>query len=102
MQIGLIFAGLNVSEEEKFRVGTEITKVGGLTFGKINKSPEGWFAQCKEIEGIIAGNANPNPTNAEIESEIRQAILASFNVKTEDLATKTPYRFEYDTVLNVG
>ena len=96
----LIFAGLTVSEEERFRVGTEINKLGGLTFGKIQKSDEGWFAQCEQVEGIIAGNSNPNPTNAEIESEIRQAILSAFNVKIEEPSLESPFKFEYDGVLN--
>lgn len=99
MNYGMIFAGFNVSEEEKFRVGTEITKVGSLTFDKIEKSAEGWFAQCKEIEGIIAGSTNPTPTNTEIESEIRQAIFSAFNVKIIETPTETPFKFEYGRAL---
>jgi len=69
-----------------------------LTFGKIQKSEEGWFAQCNEIEGIIAGNSNPNPTNAEIESEIRQAIISAFNVKMEETPVESPFKFEYGSI----
>lgn len=96
MSKGQIFSGLNVSDVEKFRVGTQIAEVGGLTFSKINKSPEGWFTQCNEIEGIIAGNENPNPTTAEIESEIREAILSAFNVKVQTEESKeSPYSFKF-------
>ena len=93
---GLLFAGFNVSEEEKFRVGKEIEKLGSLTF-QIHKSDEGWFAQCNEVSGIIAGNANPNPTDAEIQAEIRQAIFSAFNVEVDvpDSAITSPYTFEY-------
>jgi len=97
----LIFAGLTVSEEERFRVGKEIEKVGGLTFGKIEKSENGWVAQCKEIPSIVAGNSNPNPTNAEIESEIRQALMAAFDVQiVEEQPIKSPFQFAYDSVSN--
>ena len=97
MAKGDIFVGLDVSDVEKFRVGTQIAEVGGLTFSKINKSPEGWFSQCNEIEGIIAGNKNPNPTPAEIESEIREAILSAFNVKVkkEESQNESPYSFKF-------
>ena len=99
----LIFAGINVSSEEQFRVGKEIEKVGGLTFGKIEKTEDGWVAQCREILSIIAGNTNPNPTNIEIESEIRQAILAAFNVEIiEDQSIKSPFKFKYDGVSSVN
>ncbi len=60
------------------------------------KKLEGWFVQCNEIGGIIAGNTNSNPTSSEIESEIRQAILSAFNVKVlEKVPEKTPFTFEY-------
>jgi len=93
--IALLFAGLTVSDGEQFRVGKEIEKVGGLTFPTIEKSENGWIAQCKEIPAIVAGNANPSPTNSEIESEIRQAILAAFDVKIEEQSIKSPFKFEY-------
>lgn len=93
--IAFIFSGPAVSEEERLRVAKEIKKVGGLTFGKIEKSSKDWVTQCIEIPSIIAGNANPNPTNAEIESEIRQAILGAFGVKTEEQNFKSPFKFEY-------
>lgn len=90
-----IFAGFTVSEEERFRVGTEINKMGGISFSKIEKTEEGWFAQCDQIDGIIAGNTNPTPTNSEIESEIRQAIFSAFNVRVEEASVKSPFSFEY-------
>ena len=97
-KFALIFAGINTSEEEKFRVGKEIERVGGLTFSKIEKDETGWSAECKEIPSIIAGNRNPSPTDAEIESEIRQAILAAFNVKVETQPVKSPFQFEYGSI----
>lgn len=94
-KLGLLFAGLPVSDSERFRVGKEIEKVGGLTF-KVKIGADGWVAQCNEIDGIIAANANPNPTDAEIESEIRQAILSGFEVNFEETSVESPYKFEYE------
>lgn len=90
----LQYAGLfgnnpNISLDERVRVINEINKTGSLTF-MIEKNEEGWMAQCNEISGIITGGTNPKPSNVEIESQIREAIYAAFNVKvTED--TESPY-----------
>ena len=81
----------DISLDEKDRVITELQKIGSLTF-TIETDEEGWTARCNEIEGIIAGNTNPNPTDVEIESQIREAIYAAFNVKFEKKALP---RFEY-------
>ncbi|MEK7185251.1 MAG: hypothetical protein AAB726_01385 [Patescibacteria group bacterium] len=94
----LIFGGLQVSDEERFRVGQEITKLGGLTFSEINKSKDGWFTKCDQLEGIIAGSKNPEPTSAEIEDEIRQAIISAFNVQIQAVPQESPFKFEYGFV----
>ena len=49
---------------------------------KLKKHADGWMAQCKEIKGIITGNTNPNPSEKEIVSRIREAILAAFSINT--------------------
>ncbi len=90
----LIFTGLEVSDAEQFRVAKEIEKVGGLTF-TITTSVEGWVAVCNQIDGLIAGNANTNPTTSEVESEIRQAIIAAFGVEVKKPEVKSPFKFEY-------
>ena len=95
-----IFAGLPISDDEKFRVGDEIKKLGGLTF-TVQTNEEGWYAQCNQAEGIIAASTNPNPTNSEIEAEIRQAILSAFNVKIIEPAVESPFKFEYDNPSSV-
>ena len=89
-----MFAGLPVSDEEKLRVGEEIKKLGGLTFS-VHISKEGWFAQCRQIDGLVAANTNPTPTNAEVESEIRQAIISAFNVQMMESPIESPFKFEY-------
>ncbi|MEK7186866.1 MAG: hypothetical protein AAB690_00525 [Patescibacteria group bacterium] len=90
----LIFAGLPISDEEKFRVGEEIKKLGGLTFSvHINK--DGWYAQCNQVDGIMAANTNPGPTNAEIEAEIRQAIISAFNIESSESSVESPFKFGY-------
>lgn len=73
----------NISLDERARVLAELQKIGSLTF-EVNSDSEGWAAQCKEVPGIIAGGANPNPSNSEIESQIRESIFAAFDVKMKD------------------
>jgi len=86
----------DISLDERTRVIGEIQKIGKLTF-KINKHEEGWMAQCNEVSGIITGNTNPNPTKVEIESQIRDAIYAAFNVKvdTKRQETESAFLFGY-------
>lgn len=75
---------VNVSLTEKERITNEISNLGRmLTFG-ISRSTDGWMAQCNEISGIIAGGNNNNPSNSEIESQIRESILSAFNVETKE------------------
>ncbi len=93
-----IFAGLNVSDEEKFRVYEEMKKLGGISFSTINKSEEGWYAQCDQIDGLIVGNTNPRPTDPEVQAEMRQGILSAFNVKIEEPSAKT-VSFEYASLI---
>lgn len=70
--------GLN----ERVRVLRELQEIGSLTFDlTVNK--DGWMAECKEVEGIIAGGTNLNPSSAELASNIRDSIFAAFDVKTE-------------------
>lgn len=84
----------DISIEERVRVIREIEKIGSLTF-KIKKNEDGWLTQCNEVSGIITGNTNPNPTQIEIESQIRDAIYAAFNVKFEKKQPTAIQSFEY-------
>src|SRR3989338_8691425 len=78
-----------VSMDERARVMAELEKIGSLTFS-LSKDKNGWVAQCDEVTGIIAGGTNPNPSPNEIETEIRSAIFAAFNVH-ETIEPKSPY-----------
>lgn len=69
---------------------TELEKIGTLTFS-LSKDENGWVAQCDEVTGIIAGGTNPNPSPNEMESEIRSAIFAAFNVHETEPEPKSPY-----------
>lgn len=87
----------DISLEERNRVISELQKIGGLTF-TIHVDEGGWMAQCNEVDGIIAGNTNPNPSNSEIESQIRDAVYVAFNVRMDrkDVASvPSPLRFAY-------
>lgn len=84
-KIGLIFEGeTNVSQAEKERVQAELKKIGKMLSFKVYKDEAGWMAQCAEVEGIIAGGANSNPTESEIRSQIRESIYAAFSVEAEE------------------
>jgi len=85
----------DIDLDERTRVLGELKKIGNLTF-KISKDEDGWTAQCKELAGIITGNTNPDPTNTEIESQIRDAIYAAFNVKIQNKKILSSYqKFKY-------
>ncbi len=85
----------DISLDEKVRVINEINKIGSLTF-KIEVDEEGWTAKCKEVKGIIASNTNPKPSDDEIESQIRDAVFAAFNVRFDKKCdVKSPLNFEY-------
>jgi len=85
----------DISPEERDRVVAELEKIGSLTFA-ITIDEEGWSAQCAEVPGILAGGTNQKPTNAEIESQIRESIYAAFDVRLEKQTT-SPY-FSYGDV----
>ncbi len=80
--------------KEKVRVINEVSKLGGLTF-TIEKNAEGWNAECVEVPAIITGNTNPNPSNLEIESLIREAIFSAFNIRFDaaDQSVPSPLNF---------
>ena len=79
-----------ISLDERARVMGELEKVGTLTFS-VSKDENGWVAQCDEASGIIAGGTNPTPSTNEMESEIRSAIFAAFNVHETEPEAKSPY-----------
>lgn len=86
--IASLFSGnSNISPEEKARVIGELEKIGSMLTFKIYKNEEGWTAQCNEVSAIIAGGTNANPSNSEIESQIRESIFSAFNVE----AKESPY-----------
>ncbi len=92
----LLFGGEPVSASEKTRVIDEVKKLGSLTFA-LTMNEEGWAAQCNEMPALIAGNTNPHPTDIEIQSEIRTAIFAAFDVQTNQPGSvESPYQeFKY-------
>ncbi len=57
-----------------------ISNLGGTLHFIVDKSEDGWSAQCSEIEAIITGGTNPSATDEEIEKNIREAIHSAFNI----------------------
>lgn len=58
----------------------EIRKVGGLLHFNIHADASGWHAECVEMEDIITGGQSPNPTDDEIQVNIREAIHTAFHI----------------------
>lgn len=81
----------DISPVERERVVAQLQKIGSLTF-RVEKHEDGWMASCVEVPGLIAANSNPNPSEFEIESQVREAIYVAFNVKFEKDAS--PAQFE--------
>jgi hypothetical protein len=69
---------------------------GNLTF-QYTLSGEGWLAECNEVPGIFTGAPNSAPTFAEIDTLIRDAIFAAFDIDpTETLELKRTVHAELD------
>ena len=80
-----------INLEERSRVIAELKKIGSLTF-KVEKHEDGWMASCMEVPGLIAGNTNPSPSDFEIDSQVREAIYAAFNVKFEKVSSPATFK----------
>ena len=79
-KVGHIFTDNSSDQKAIENMERQIAEVGGILHFTIAKSEEGWNAQCDEIRGIISGGKNSNPTDYEIESNIREAILTAFHI----------------------
>lgn len=89
----------DISFEEKVRVINEISKVGSLTFA-VEKNEDGWHAECVELSSIITGNTNPDPSNLEVESLIREAIFSAFNVRFNPRTESIPSPFQFGIIFS--
>lgn len=66
------------------RLQDEFQQLGHMPTFRVSKNQDGWMAQCNEIEGIIAGGSNPDPSSSEIEVQIRDSIFAAFNIEVRE------------------
>jgi len=64
----------------------------------IKQTKKGWIAECQEIAGIITGGPNPQPSQAEISSQIKSALRAAFNLP----GRSSSVRFPVGLTLTVG
>ncbi|MCX6739048.1 MAG: hypothetical protein NT098_03275 [Candidatus Parcubacteria bacterium] len=72
------FKSDDVKAKEKYH--KKIEEIGNIPHFVITKDIDGWFAQCQEVEAIITGGTNPNPTNEEIEEKVKEVLLTAFNI----------------------
>ncbi len=92
-KFGHLLGGTSRPEEEAVEnMLKQINEVGGMLHFSINKESDGWSAQCDELPGIITGGTSVDPKDEEIESNIRAAIHAAFNlsskVRSEEVISK--------------
>jgi len=90
-QINPILAPKTTLGMEDFEfMNSQIKEIGrdGMLHFTIKTHKKGWTAQCEEIEGIITGNTNPNPSQDEINTNIRNAIFTAFNVQPKPMLKK--------------
>ena len=78
----------------------EIRKVGGLLHFNIHTDASGWHAECVQIDGIITGGKSTNPTDAEVQENIREAIHTAFNVSSEQDEKPISNASEFQAVYN--
>lgn len=57
----------------------EIKRQGGFRF-QVKRNKDGWVAECENVKGIITGGSDPNATQAEIDSQIKDAIFTAFDI----------------------
>ena len=81
-KVGSVFDGkkLSADSREVEIMREEIAALGGILHFTIETAKDGWVAQCDEIKGIITGGASSNPTDKEIELNIRDAVHCAFNI----------------------
>lgn len=90
-QINPILVPKTLLAKEDFELmSSQIKDIGrdGMLHFIIKTHKEGWTAQCEEIEGIVTGNTNPNPSQDEINTNIRNAIFTAFNVQPKSIIKK--------------
>jgi predicted RNase H-like HicB family nuclease len=101
-KLGWLF-GKGFSAENSQAVETmneEIRKVGGLLHFNIQTDATGWHAQCVEIDGIITGGKSLNPTDAEVQENIREAIHTAFSITREQEEKPISNASEFQAVYN--
>ena len=72
-----------IKPEENYRVQNmkqAIEQVGGKLNFTVQRHGDGWLAECMEIKGIITGGNNANPTDEEINNNIRDAVFSTFGI----------------------
>ena len=72
-----------IRPEKNYRVQSmkeTMERVGGKLNFTIQRHADGWLAECEEIKGIITGGTGSNPTDEEINDNIRDAVFSTFGI----------------------
>ncbi len=70
------------------KMNEQIKDNGGKFTFDFSINEEGWFARCKEFDGIITGGTNKNPSQEEIMQSLIDAIKTAFHIPISKLKIK--------------
>ncbi len=70
------------------KMNEQIKQTGGKFTFDFGIDEEGWFARCKEFDGIVTGGTNKNPTEEEVMRSLIDAIKTAFNIPITKLEVK--------------
>lgn len=84
-----LFAKENISDKEVLiaieRMNEQLKQSGGQFTFDFKIDEEGWFAQCKEFDGIVAGGSSKNPSEKEVFQALIDAIKTAFDIPISKL-----------------
>ena len=84
-----LFAKENLNNKELQeaikKMNEQIKDIGGKFTFDFRIDENGWFAQCKEFDGIITGGKNKNPSEKEVMCALIDAIKTAFHIPINKL-----------------
>ena len=72
-------------QEAFARMNKQLKAVSGQLNFDLKIDSEGWMARCREIDGIVTGGVNKNPSKEEITQSVTDAIKTAFHIPISKL-----------------
>ncbi len=70
----------NIDYQKSEKMRKYVKEKGGMLHFKVEFHKQGWTARCEEFPAIVTGSDDPSPSQTEIESQMREAIFAAFDL----------------------